>query len=295
MKMDKTEFKQLVLEELKRRGLSPEICDSGKLNQEGKEVIRINGTCIIMRVAVDMIYEDYLNGDSIPKICQGVVEGWHEQQSLNKEILDSHIDLWPVAKNYIHRQVLSKSMNLNTVLAHHLVYNEYLDFVVTYFVNLKDQGVCMNVTREALAVWGVKEQDIYQACIDNEKDWFDIRSMAELWCGDDIGFKKRLFGEEPDMFVLTNSKCFLAAAGILNADILEQAYRRLENHNYFLLPSSIHDLILVPDFGLEELQTEASDLKEIVLNVNETVRDEERLTNSVYYYNHETREVRIVG
>ena len=54
-------------------------------------------------------------------------------------------------------------------------------------------------------------------------------------------------------------------------------------------------MILVPDFGLEELETEASDLKEIVLNVNETVRDEERLTNSVYYYNHETREVRIVG
>ncbi len=56
--------------------------------------------------------------------------------------------------------------------------------------------------------------------------------------------------------------------------------------NYYILPSSIHETIVVPDDG----NTKRQDLEAMVKAVNQNqVAPEERLTNSVYHYDTKIR------
>lgn len=89
------------------------------------------------------------------------------------------------------------------------------------------------------------------------------------------------YEEGPDvMFVLTNSCRSFGAACLLYPDIMD-IIGRLMGESFYILPSSIHELILVPySKGLGKLEME-----EMVKEVNETqVKDEDQLSEQVYFY-----------
>ena len=288
--MNKREFTEAVFEKLEKEGLNPKISNFDLIHA-GK-VIFLKSAHIVMKISIDMIYNDYMNGNTLSEICQEVIDGWEKQKELNQEIHNKHIDLWNVAKNYVRRRVFPRKC-FRAVTENNIIYSEFLDLIVIYFVDFK--GIVINITQDILNIWGVRKQEIHQAALENEKDFF-IKGMGELWFGEDPELYRKLFNDTEPMYVLTNSKGFLASNGILNLNILEQAYRRLGNRNYFILAGCIHELIFLPDIQFAEVRTEAEKLKTIVIDVNEkAIIAEERLTDSVYYYDHETREVRIVG
>ena len=86
------------------------------------------------------------------------------------------------------------------------------------------------------------------------------------------------FRHEPS--VLTNSGSIYGAAAVLYPDVLEQIGERMEE-NFFILPSSVHETILLPDDGNYRL----SELKEMVWEINRTeLMEEDWLSDTVYYY-----------
>lgn len=63
-------------------------------------------------------------------------------------------------------------------------------------------------------------------------------------------------------------------------DFMDQAAEKIGG-DFFILPSSIHEILLVPDDG----QKGADELKAMVMDVNATqVSPEERLSDNVYHY-----------
>ena len=61
-------------------------------------------------------------------------------------------------------------------------------------------------------------------------------------------------------------------------------WRRGAGANFFILPSSIHESILILDTG----EMDAKELQAMVMSVNQTnVSPEERLSDEVYYYDRE--------
>ena len=86
------------------------------------------------------------------------------------------------------------------------------------------------------------------------------------------------------MLCLTNSRKQFGASLILHDDILRRAGEVLGS-NYFVLPSSIHETILVPDI-------EGSDAQGLCLMVKEInegkVEACEQLSDKVQYYDRET-------
>ncbi len=62
---------------------------------------------------------------------------------------------------------------------------------------------------------------------------------------------------------------------------MEKASERVGNQSFFILPSSIHELLIVPDNGMMDLKA----LEQMVREVNETTVDPaEKLTDNVYHY-----------
>ena len=82
------------------------------------------------------------------------------------------------------------------------------------------------------------------------------------------------------MHIITNSRRCMGAICILYPESLKKASDRL-NSNLYILPSSIHECILVP-----EHKTYSKDgLEEMVTDINATQVDpQEILSNNVYFY-----------
>lgn len=72
-----------------------------------------------------------------------------------------------------------------------------------------------------------------------------------------------------------------SGAGVLAyQDFMDQAAEKIGG-DFYILPSSIHEILLVPDDG----QKSADELRAMVMDVNATqVRPEEKLTDNVYHY-----------
>jgi hypothetical protein len=85
------------------------------------------------------------------------------------------------------------------------------------------------------------------------------------------------------MYVLSNGQREFGASAIVNPRIQKICAQRF-NENYYVLPSSIHEVILLP----ESMATSRKELDELVQEVNACcVSREEFLSDHAYYYSME--------
>ena len=86
--------------------------------------------------------------------------------------------------------------------------------------------------------------------------------------------------QDPGLYVLTNPRRSYGAAVIMDSEVLKMVGEKLQS-DYFVLPSSVHEVICVKNnsaISLEELQ-------QMVREVNRTEVDpSERLSDQVCYY-----------
>lgn len=181
-----------------------------------------------------------------------------------------------------------------------LVRNEYLDMTVIYYIKVEersDYSAYLKITEELLKHWEISKEELHQAAMKNlltlsEKEVYLetlIESMiVDLLPGDEnIVLKdlphafdlKKLKGEKPDVYVLTNNSKDCGAALIMLPEMRRFVSERIGTDRYIVLPSSRHEVMIVPEsvnFSLEYY-------KELVRSVNDTavpVRD--LLSYSVY-------------
>ena len=92
------------------------------------------------------------------------------------------------------------------------------------------------------------------------------------------------------MFVLTNQSHVLGASGILYDGVLERCAFRI-GEAYYLLPSSIHEMILIPCSAVTDIR----ELQKMVCEINETqVRDIEVLSDQIYVYSPKSGQISLV-
>ena len=98
-------------------------------------------------------------------------------------------------------------------------------------------------------------------------------------------------GDIPEIYVISNELRIQGAAVVFYTDILEKFAQEQES-NLILLPSSIHEWLVL-------LESEAGGRKEMEAMVREAnmcvVRDDEVLSNHVYRYRMDIKELEILG
>lgn len=93
--------------------------------------------------------------------------------------------------------------------------------------------------------------------------------------------------DEPIQVIVTNEANRFGAINIYNEDCIKQVQQKLHANNFYVLPSSKHEVICVPTEGIE-----INDLLTMVTEINQTqVREENRLGNFVLYYDGDTRQL----
>lgn len=99
-----------------------------------------------------------------------------------------------------------------------------------------------------------------------------VQSIAEI-------ISKGMEREDP-MFIITNQQTLDGASAIFYPEVMDQIGEGFQG-NFFILPSSIHETIVVPDNGEFDYRV----LQDMVQTINASeVSPEERLSDHVYHY-----------
>lgn len=104
-----------------------------------------------------------------------------------------------------------------------------------------------------------------------------------------LGPRMGSFHDFPFLYVLTNQRVSHGADGILRKDLLKE-FSKLARGNFYILPSSVHETLLLGDGP----NIKAEDLRDMVQSINrDEVSQEEWLSDNVYYYDTEKGELEI--
>ena len=200
-------------------------------------------------------------------------------------------DNWDEIKERIFPVLVNKQWNEQRL--ENLVHMDFLNFAVMlkYYVDDIPAGKgSINVSHELMEAWGIDEHVLWKTAAEKlENEEFTIMDLEDI--------VMREFGTEFQsdrsgaLYILTNKGALNGAAAMLRTDILI-SFAESIGKNFYILPSSIHELILLPDHG----NYRVAELQDMVKTVNlTTVAEEERLSDDIYYFNRKYGRVELIS
>ncbi len=260
-------------------------------------VVRREDINIAPNIYLKPYYEAYLEGVSLEEISDRLYTIYNTcpEPELQQDFSYTLQEMKP----YIFYRLVNYQKNRK--LLETVPHFPYLDLALTFHCLVRDdeEGIgTVRITNEHMQLWGITAENLRELAISNTERLFPamIRSMEEVLLGilkDTAPYEAeemlQLFSQEgseggkqvrPRMYVLTNKKGINGASCLLYKDVIRSFAGRL-NSDLYLLPSSIHEIILIP--GDKSMKAEA--LSQMVEDVNRTqVAVEEVLSDHVYYY-----------
>ena len=151
------------------------------------------------------------------------------------------------------------------------------------------------ITESMIQMWGITKEQLHKDAVQaaNARSPVCLYDMEEVMAESIFSVKpENLFNrEEPldigmiSIYILTNQEKLNGASVSVQDGVLEKVAELLGT-NFYVLPSSIHELLILPDNGSMQL----SELEAMVREVNATqVAPEDRLSDKVQYYDREAK------
>lgn len=233
-------------------------------------------------IYLEEYYRQFQKGSTLEYITADILRLYHEvrfQRSWREERVSDYTQI----KEKIVYRIVNREQNYK--LLQEIPYVSYLDLAIVFCVLLevtKYGTATMMIRNEHLEMWGVSKSDIYKEASENTckllpDEFCTMSAVIEELTGNEQTESKNI------MYVLSNNIRSYGAAAILYRGCLKSIGEHLKS-SYYVLPSSIHEVIIVPE--CEEFSKE--ELSEMVSEVNRIQVDpEEVLSNRAYYYNRE--------
>lgn len=243
-------------------------------------------------------YESYLEGTEVADIVDRL---YNLYISNTKPVLnrDFNYTFDEMKKNITYRLI---SYERNEKLLSQIPHIKYLDLAITFHCLVKedDEGIgTIRISNEHINSWNVSLEQLEEFANINTCVLFPatIKSMEDTIRGivQDTPFdgaanisdeefellmNQSYYNDKPPMYVLTNKQGINGASCILYDDLIEEFAEKIQSDLY-ILPSSIHELILIPT----QNNKNSNNLIDMVMEVNLTqVAPEEVLSDNVYYY-----------
>ena len=254
-------------------------------------VIMEKGKDIAPTIYLDSFYELYTNGENIKNIIRQI-EVIYEQNKNNVTFDVNILKHFDTIKDKIVYKVVN--YRSNEKLLEQVPHKRILDLAVVFYFLLDNEygrSSTALIYNNNLKNWNVTIDDVYKAALKNTPDLLHskISSMAALFekCGVNVdGEEVDLKDYVPsDMYVLTNESKLNGAACILYENVLYDFAQKL-GADLYILPSSVHEVILLPKLSMFE----KDELVNMVKEVNtEGVAADEVLSDHVYEYNRTER------
>ncbi len=290
--MEYKQFKEKLRREVQREvGAGAEVFfqkikRNNQVRQEGM-VVREKGDGISSILPVFELYGKYKESKSMRQAVTAALKMLEEKPKILEKSLPK---IWAEARGKIHAELIYYEWNKDAL--ENVPYQRFLNFAVVYRMEVPMLEECeagMRVNYHLMEMWGITKEQLHKTAMENlENETYQIRLISKV-LGELMGTVLEMPEDTTGEYVLSNARCRYGAVGMLRKDILQGFSERIGG-NFYILPSSVHELILVPE--IFPICTEY--LKEMVGEVNESaVVREEWLSEDVYYYDCEKHEVKI--
>lgn len=265
---------------------------------------------LVPNLYLEECYHVYQKTGNIEATMQLMAQKYQESLNQGEKIIGFDIGDYEQVKERLFLSVLNKGKNEQYI--QNYCYKEVpgTDLAAVTKIlchgNEEEQAV-IPVNEDYLSVWGVSKEEVYEQAFLNTPKLFPLELMNmkdvirnySLMQDIDPGMASLLQSmPEPDQsepfvllpdeyYVLSNRQKTNGATALLYPEAMQKIAEGTGS-NFFILPSSIHELILVKDTG--DIRVE--DLQEMVISVNRTtLQPEEFLSDEIYCY--DCREHRI--
>lgn len=246
-------------------------------------------------VNLDDFYDMVCTQDSIADTVAKIKEIFLEHGEGPSGIDISAIGNYEEIKDNLALYVMNAEPNLELIKEQDLVTLPYMDLVLGITIFYPEAGASIKVPNSLARKWGVPTDELFVQARNNTDSMYRFESMANVLCQlicDEDDFEKNCqdlsVAKNGSMHVLTNRYKFLGAANIANMDLLGKIAEQI-GEDYYILPSSIHELIIVKS---QNVDNEIEQFKEMVQEVNDTqLASAEILSYSVYKYCISTKSV----
>ena len=166
-------------------------------------------------------------------------------------------------------------------------FEPWMDLAVTCYVQMEKDGSAdgIQVTSDLLELWGVSKEEVLHKAWKNTIDRKDpvFRNLRDviLEMSYAAGFGDIPGYESSSLFLLSNKERWYGAVCIAYPLIPFFIEKTLQISSYYVLPSSVHECLILPDEGMYEKE----ELDALVRRVNRMeLEPADILCSHVYYY-----------
>ena len=255
-------------------------------------------------IYLNYFFEEYKNGKDIGDIVEDIIKlDMESREKLEFDIEEFFV--WDNVKDKVFFRLINKLNNVDILkdVPHKEIYDLAMVFYCT--VNMNDYDLATTMIHSIyLEKWGITEDELYERAIHNTRNFHKpvLKSMNEMLVdllgvtyNDEIEKESvisQFKGDEEwyPMYVLTSDKKLLGSICMAYDDLLHDF--GMEHGNFYIIPSSIHELILVPDS--EDITP--SGLLNMIIDVNDgQLPKEEILSYNLYYYEVELGKIKVIN
>lgn len=249
-------------------------------------------------IYLEPFWEGYRSGVAFADVTRGLLDMYRGSMPKGGINMGFYRNYEMVKDRICYRLVGRKE---NEDLLKDIPHTEFLDLAVCFYyaMDLDKDGLgegSILIRNAHMEAWGVSMEELLRQAQSNTPrifPWEYIpleKIMAGIMQEEGEEFIPEDRSWEVPMKVLSNRKRMYGAACMLYPGVLEGIAAK-EKSSLYIIPSSLHELILLPDDGI----VSAEELKKMIFEVNRTqVIPEEVLSDSLYYYDRTKEEIIIV-
>ncbi len=258
-------------------------------------VILENGVNIGPTIYLDHYYRTYRNGTSFSSVYRQIVDSY-ERNKTTKRIDVSFFTDFERVRERIVIKLINNEKNME-LLNENVPHIPFLDLALVFYclfpVDRDIGNATILIDNSHLALWNMTVEDLFPIAMENTRQLLPPRMLGIrqvlsdlIDLPDDTPLPSE---EEPalPMYVLSNDDNMFGAACMAYDGLMLSLSDQLGS-DLIILPSSIHELILVPSAGADKID----DFTMMVREVNGSqVAPEDILSDHAYYYSRENDEI----
>lgn len=255
----------------------------------GVSIIK-KGTNMAPIIYINGYYDMYKNGRyTIYAIVSEIIKLYKETMAKNKINSTRFFLDFDTAEPYIIRKLINTEKNRE--LLEDVPHIDFLDLSIIFQVMLPDDIYFETITihNEHCKIWEIGIDELIFAARRNMQRLlpnvcrnieFFIEELTSKSDSKDYFVKDN---NVSGILVLTNERHINGASAMIDRNFLRECSDKI-NDSFYILPSSVNELLAVPDNG----HINTNELRDLVKTINDTEVDEEDvLSYSVYYFNME--------
>ncbi len=248
---------------------------------------------VVPTIYLDSFWEAYEEGAPFSMIIRSLLKIYKEDTA-KKQIDIKFFTSFEKVKNRICYKLIGKKENME--LLRDIPHVDFLDLAICFFYAYQSESLgegSILIHNSHLDMWKVSKSELYVLAVENTPRLFGWEcNSIEAVLSDDTkaleGEYRDILMQEISMKILSNKKKIYGATCILYPGLLEKLAINIGS-SFYILPSSVHEVILLLDAG----EHDADNLKDMIREVNGTlVAKEDILSDTLYYYDFARKELK---